>query len=301
MTGRTSVTSADFIRNIGFWQGEALRHPVVITHHGRERLVLAAPENFADAAAEGVHAAGELSALKSSHESLVDHMDEGFLELDAQVHIINTNHVASAFCGRDATSLKGASLAEVLPEPLASVLYDRAQRVLRARKSEAFETATFDGRHLSVRVFPIGASVGVLFHNVTEIAALRRRLEEADALMVSLTRHSQAAAIKLDARARIESIGASFCALSGFASTDLIGHRFVDLVSPQHRRDTGELIERVLRERISGEIALVLLGRRGEEHSGRLTAAPILTDFVAHGVMAVWAPSADRDSMVTAA
>jgi hypothetical protein len=44
MPNRTSVSSADFIRSIGYWQNEALRQPISITHHGRERLVLAAPD-----------------------------------------------------------------------------------------------------------------------------------------------------------------------------------------------------------------------------------------------------------------
>ncbi|MGE0531368.1 MAG: hypothetical protein AB7G40_03200 [Hyphomonadaceae bacterium] len=44
MPSRISVSSADFIRNIGYWQNEALRQPISITHHGRERLVLAAPD-----------------------------------------------------------------------------------------------------------------------------------------------------------------------------------------------------------------------------------------------------------------
>lgn len=301
MSERARVTSADFIRSVGFWQNEALRHPVVITHHGRERLILAAPENFSEASTANANAESGFIALKTTHETVLDNLEEGLLVFDALLNITVANRVALAFCGRDAERTFGAPLVEVMPQPLASVLHDRAQRVLRARKSEAFETSTFDSRQLSLRVFPIGAGVGVLFHNTTEVSALRRRLEEDDALAAALKRHSRAATIKLDARARIESIGASFCTLSGFASVDLTGHRFVDLVSPHQRHETGELIERVLRERTSGEMALVLLDRRGGEHPGRLAAAPILTDLIAHGVMAVWTPASEGESTSAAA
>ena len=300
MSDHTNVTSADFIRNIGYWQSEALRHPIVITHHGRERLVLAAPENFSGAAAPGAKD-DELAALKSAHAAVLDHLEEGLLVLDAELRVIMANRVALAFCSRDAESIRAVPIVELMPQPLASVLYDRTQRVLRARKSESFEASTFDERCLSVCVFPLGASVGVLFYTLTATATLRRRLEEGDALAAAAAQHTQAAVIKLDARARIEMVDASFCVLSGFAGDDLVGHRFVDLVSPQHRRDTAELFERTLRERTPSQISLVLLGRRGEEHPGVLAAAPILTDFVAHGVMAVWTPAAGAEALVSAA
>lgn len=46
MSDRLSVSSADFVRNVGYWLNEALHRPVSITHHGRERLVLALPREF---------------------------------------------------------------------------------------------------------------------------------------------------------------------------------------------------------------------------------------------------------------
>src|SRR5262249_45834186 len=160
---------------------------------------------------------------------------------DANLCVTLANRSALEFCARDSDGIKGTPIGDVMPQPLASLLLDRAQRVLRSRKHENLQASTFDDRHVIATVFSLGSSVAVLFHNVTETAVLRRRVEEGDALVAALSRHSRAAAIKLDARARIEAVGASFCALSGFVGSDLLGHRFVDLVSPQHRRDTGEL------------------------------------------------------------
>jgi PAS domain S-box-containing protein len=89
--------------------------------------------------------------------------------------------------------------------------------------------------------------------------------------------------VRLDGRARIEAADDAFCGWSGFQRDDVVNHRFVDLVSPPQRREVAELIERVLREGIARESSLTLIGKRGEELTGVLAAAPILTDSVAHG------------------
>lgn len=41
-----TVTSADFQRNIGLYQDEALKRPVVITKNGRPRTVLISAEEY---------------------------------------------------------------------------------------------------------------------------------------------------------------------------------------------------------------------------------------------------------------
>ncbi len=43
MSTRAVVSAGEFVGNAGYWMSEALRRPVSITHHGRERLVLAQP------------------------------------------------------------------------------------------------------------------------------------------------------------------------------------------------------------------------------------------------------------------
>lgn len=41
-----TVTSREFQRNLGRYQDEALKEPVVITHHGRHRLVLISVDEY---------------------------------------------------------------------------------------------------------------------------------------------------------------------------------------------------------------------------------------------------------------
>ncbi|MGE0742815.1 MAG: PAS domain-containing protein [Hyphomonadaceae bacterium] len=300
MPDRVAVSAADFIRSIGHWQNEALRRPVSITHHGRERLVLATPDVFSAAQAPGENTGAAVTALRADVAAVLENLDEGYIGFDTGLSVRIINAVAAAFVGRAADECRGASVIDLMPQPLASILTDRLQRVGRTRKAESFEASTFDGRHVSVRVFPTSHGAGVLLRNTTEQHALARRFEEGVALDLAVRTHAAAVAIRLDVRSRIEAIDDGFCARSGFSRADLVGHRFVDLVAAPQRRAAGELIERVLREGEPRQIVLMLLGKRGEELAGTLALAPVLTDFIAHGIMALWV-SRDGDASAQAA
>ncbi len=290
MSHRVNVSSAEFIRNIGYWQNEALRQPISITHHGRERLVLAAPDAFqADVGSTDITKL--LSTLRADVSLVQDTLDDCYLSVDSHLCIRNSNLAAEAFIGMSRDDLVGVSLASVLSQPLASILSDRVQRVIRSRQAERFEVGATDGRYFAVTVFPISVGAAALLRNITEIHVLRRRLEDGDALQQAVRVHDRAAAIKLDAHACVETIDDEFTAWTGFESADLVGHRLFDLVLSAQRRAAAETIECVFREGRPRSISLTLLGKRGDEVEGVLAIAPILTDFVAHGALAIFVPS----------
>lgn len=292
MPDRVAVTSAEFIRNIGYWQGEALRHPISITHHGRERLVLATPDRFgAGSGAASAESEQALAAQRADMAAVLASVDDSFFAFDARQRIVTCNTLAEAFCGRAADDMHGMTALETLPQPLASIVHERVARVVRSRKPDRFEANAFDGRCIEARIFPLHEGAAALLHNITETYALRRALERAHALDAAVSVHSRAAAIRLDARARIEAVDDVFCRLSGFQRDDVLGHRFLDLTAPLQRREIGELIERVLREGAAQEASLTLVAKRGAELSGQLTLAPILSDAIAHGAQAIWSPS----------
>lgn len=292
MPDRVAVTSADFIRNIGYWQGEALRQPISITHHGRERLVLATPDRFGAgpglASAESDQA---LAAQRSDMAAILASVDDSFFAFNARQRVVTCNTLAEAFSGRAAEDMHGMTALEVLPQPLASIVHERVARVVLSRKPDRFEANTFDGRRIEARIFPLQDGAAALLHNITETYALRRELERAHALDTAVNVHSRAAAIRLDARARIEAVDDVFCRLSGFQRDDVLGHRFLDLTAPLQRREIGELIERVLREGVAHEASLTLVAKRGTELSGQLTLAPILSDAIPLGAQAIWSPN----------
>lgn len=300
MANRVSVSSAEFIRNIGYWQNEALRQPISITHHGRERLILAAPDAF-EASATTDDVAKGFAKLRSDVAAVQENLGDGYLSFDAQLLVRHSNSVAEAFVGMSREDLHGASIISTLPQPLASILSDRVQRVMRTRQAERFEVGAPDGRYLLVTVFPISVGAAVLLRNVTEQHVLERRLEDGEALQQAVRLHSRAAAIKLDARARVEAIDDTFTAWTDFGPSDLAGHRVIDLVAAGQRREAAEVIERVLRDGLGRTVNLTLLSKRGEEIEGALALAPILTDFTAHGACALFVPFATSGSSQRAA
>mgnify|MGYP001111566096 FL=1 len=46
MSTPDAVTAAEIIRNFGYWQQQALSHPVTVTHHGRARVTLISTEEY---------------------------------------------------------------------------------------------------------------------------------------------------------------------------------------------------------------------------------------------------------------
>ncbi len=295
MPDRVAVTSAEFIRNIGYWQGEALRHPISITHHGRERLVLATPDRFSGEAGASADMTQALAALHADIAAMLRNLDDSYFVFDNRQRVTSCNGLAEALTGRAAKDIQGMSALEIMPQPLASIVHERVARVLRSRQPEHFEANAFDGRRFDARVFPLHDGAGALLHNLTETYALRRDLERAQAMDTAVNVHSCAAAIRLDARARIEAVDSVFCRVSGFRQEDVIGHRFLDLTAPTQRREIGELIERVMRDGVTRESPLTLVAKRGTEMPGQLTLAPILSECIAQGAQAIWSPTNDAD------
>ncbi|MBX3510725.1 MAG: PAS domain S-box protein [Hyphomonadaceae bacterium] len=289
MGERLAVSSADFIRNIGYWQNEALRRPVSITHHGRQRLILAAPDQFNPAPqGDNAPARHELAQIKAAGAALLEHMEEGYLALDDGLAIVTANAAAEVFLGQARETLRGLALLEVFPDPIGSVAAERAQRVLRSRKPEIFEGAAFDGRSVSFRIFPSPPGIVALFHNKTEQVLMRREREDSVALKQAMAAHPALALIQLDARGRIESTSGAFECWTGFSKTEVTGHRLADLAAGGCRRELVTALERVLSERAATHIDLTVLGKRGEELEGRFAFAPVISDFVARGAYAVW-------------
>jgi PAS domain S-box-containing protein len=287
MSSRVAVSSAEFIRNIGHWQSEAMRQPISITHHGRERLVLAASDQFVPGGSPEISMNAEIAAAKAANAALLESMEDGFLSFDAHARITGANGTAEAFVGAPRDTLLGRMVYDVLPDPMAAMLADRLTRVLRARHPESFECGAFDGRYASIRVFPLPAGAGALLHNLTEQHALRREREAHRALDAALRGHDGIAALQLDAHGRIEAVADAFSAWSDFSCVELKGHRFADLISAGARRTFTIALEGVLRERKPARTEITLIGKRGDELRGSAAIAPILSDFVARGAQLV--------------
>jgi PAS domain S-box-containing protein len=284
MSERVNVPSGEFIRNIGYWQNEALRQPICITHHGRERLVLATPDAFE--ARARIEAA---APPRSDADALMENLADGYLAFDRSLHVTRCNAAAESFLGRPRDAMQRIAMRDLLPPPLDLILGERLHRVLHVRTTEAFETAV-DGRVLSMRVFPLTDGVAVLLSDVTAAHDQRMRLGVGSALCAATARHPQAAAVLLDVGGVITGMHDGFCDWLGFERDDLLGQRLVDLAPAEERAGAGRILAEALESAEARQIELTLMGKLGRRVTGVLALAPIRTEFANHGVVAVLVP-----------
>jgi len=81
-----TVTAADFQRNFGRYQDEALLHPIAITRNGRERLVVLSTEEYRRLRrrAREVLRAGDLTDAELEVIARTE-MDPGHQHLDSEL------------------------------------------------------------------------------------------------------------------------------------------------------------------------------------------------------------------------
>ncbi|MEZ5961866.1 MAG: hypothetical protein R3C30_15810 [Hyphomonadaceae bacterium] len=169
MPNRVSVSSADFIRNVGYWQNEAMRNPISITHHGRERLILTTPDQFLpQGSADPVDTEAMLAPFRITQAALFENMDEAYLELNETLEITIANRAVENISMRSQEQLLGAKVFDTLPEPFGSIVADRARGVLRSRKPSSFEAGAPGGLTFTGRLVPLGSNVAALLRNSSQ-------------------------------------------------------------------------------------------------------------------------------------
>lgn len=114
MPHQASVASADFIRDIGYWQNEALRRPVSITHQGRERLILALPQEFQSTPANS-NALADLRSEVAALRAVLQQMSAtAALKLDAAGRIREADDTLCGWCGATREDLVGRRLVDLV-------------------------------------------------------------------------------------------------------------------------------------------------------------------------------------------
>lgn len=295
MPDRVAVTSGDFIRNIGFWQNEAIRRPVAITYHGRERLILATPERYHSSAASDASTGAALTKLRADSAAVLENLEDGFLAFDANFQATGSNRAAEAFLGRVSQDVRGMMVDELFSQPAAAILRERLQRVARTRKRDMVEIELPEGRRLAVQVFPMACDVGMVLRNTTEQHELHLRVGVGHAWMTALQNIADIATLELDAQSRIAAVNETFAALTGFDRGGLIGHRLSDLVAADSRRDLSNVLSQTVVGGRSQVVATTLISRLGVELSGSLSIAPITADAVSRGAVCLWTGVSEQE------
>jgi prevent-host-death family protein len=268
----TSVTAGDVARNFGQWQDQATRGPVIVTHHGRPRVVLLSAEHYA-ALSEGDPAAGATSGVyEAALAAVLNHSSEGFFALDADLVIVGVNRVFEDFTGLPASRLIGSAWPELFSEAATSITAEHFRRVLRTGETSEFEMIASGRRErtLAVSAFPYSGGVGVLFINRTEERAMAERLRGVAALERALLATDHAAVMEINIRGGLVSATSAFERMTGFEPQQLLRCRLADLLIPRTRAGVLAAVDAVFSGAGAQSVLGVVLGRDGMETPVRL-------------------------------
>jgi len=286
-----TVTAAEIIRNFGLWQAKALTEPVVVTHHGRPRLVLQSVESFEQARQPAVPAAAAPAEDEAAviFPSLLNHMTEAFAAYDAELRIVEMNLAYTRFFDLNRDDVIGRTFLEIFPDAERSITHDRLQRAVRTGQSFQFETQSTvqKGRRIAVNIFPYRGGVGLLFTNTTDLARLSDNQDSYAALCEALCVHPAVAAARLDSRGRILGQHTKLALWLGMAEDDLLGARLYDLVVGKDRRRLQDAYELAWEERQPRDAEATFMQRGGEDVSLRLTFSPVVHDFAVQSALLV--------------
>ena len=269
-TGILTVSAADISRNFGEWQAKAMSTPVVISHHGRARLVLAALDRFTalDPATGCAPTRSDPQADAKLH-AVLNQMRDGFFAFSAEMKIIETNPAAEIYVGFGRDQLIGHDLREVLPMLRESVAWDYVGRVLRTGESVEFKmrSAMHNGPRINLRAFPYdGQGVGLIFKNLgpsEEAEVQLRRLE-------AVQDDPAMALIRLNPRGGIEAVDAAFIGMTGFAERQLVDLLIVDIVRPEDRTAVMRALNAAVRSAEPRAVRAVVVARDGTERTLKL-------------------------------
>lgn len=287
------VTAGEISRNFGQWQDVALSGPVIVTHHGRPRVVMISAEHYAAAGlAEGPAGFDNDSALQTAEtakSAILGHLNEAFVALDPDLRITAVNTVFEDLKGASAAQLVGLAWTEVFSAPVQALIGEQFRRVLRTGETLEFESESTvqSGRSFGVRVFPYPGGVAALFVNRTEERDLRARLDRASALEAALSVLPDVATARLNIRGVLTSMDADFLQLTGFSEAELRDCRLSDIVRPAERRALAQAVEQALQGAAPSRLQMTLLVKDGAERTVELALATVRRDGVPEGVLAV--------------
>ncbi|MBO9709329.1 MAG: PAS domain-containing protein [Caulobacter sp.] len=284
------ATAGEVSRNFGQWQDVALTGPVIITHHGRPRVVLLSADRYAAWGDEqSSHADTTDRHAETSREAILEHLAEGFIALDPTLRVTKVNPVFEALVGRSAAQLVGAAWGELFPAATQAVIAEQMRRVLRTGEAVEFEadSTVQPGRCYGVRIFPYPGGVAALFANRTEEHTLRTRLRHARAMREATDAMPRLAVARLNVRGVLAETDADFLRLTGFTSAELLDCRLTDVVRPADRRALTLALEKVLQGGPAAVVPTALLVKAGEERPVEVSLAAIMRDGAPDGVMAL--------------
>ncbi|WP_162301978.1 PAS domain-containing protein [Croceibacterium ferulae] len=286
------VTSADFVRHFGGWQDRASKSPIVVTHHGRARLIVLSPEKFAEMASnDEEHAISDATSRSTDAaglEILTDSMDECFIAFDTDLRVVQVNAAICAYLRVGRSQLEGRTLAASVPQSNGSLAYANVVCALESGKSATLEVQSiiYPDRWLRVKTFPFSTGSACLFRDVTEEVEARDAVDIQLATRQALVAHGMVGRCVLTVRATFREVDAAFAALVDLEPQGLLRARFCDIFPLNRRAEAREFVESVLETGKAATLDTRLLRRGHAEEEVRLSMAA-LTGVHDRGVVVI--------------
>lgn len=284
MPDRLRVTAAEFVRNVGYWQSQALQTPVSISYHGRERLVLASFERYDQSVGSGdgdneVNA--DIKRTASVHLAVRDHAWSGYLAMDENLIVFECNIAAAGLLDCTVDDIVGQTLANFLPASGALIVDAHLRHVLQDRQVDTLrgDPASFSGKAIYFKFIPVPNGVAVFMRNDAEFVRAMRDVETLNATRRAMALCGGVANVRLDPRGRIVDADEAVMSFVDFPKADVIGLRAIDLVAIGDRRRFNDTLERVLYEKADKGLDVLLMRKTGGEQRARACLSPILEDF----------------------
>lgn len=281
MPDRLRVTAAEFVRNVGYWQTQALQTPVAISYHGHERLVLASSDRFAQSEGPSPEAESDSKRTASVHVAVRDHAWSGYLAMDENLIVFECNIAAAALMDCTVNEILGHTLSGFLPGPGALIVDEHLRHVLQDRQVDTLQgdPASFNGKPIYFKFIPVPHGVAVLMRNDAELIRATQDAETLTATRRALALCGGVANVRLDMRGRIAEADDALTTFVDFQKADVLGLRASDLVAMGDRRRFSDALEWVLHEKADRGLDIALMRKSGGEQRARACVTPILDDF----------------------
>lgn len=289
---RDSVTSAELVRQFGRWQDQAASQPVLVTHHGRERLVLVSAARYrelVDASTSGTGCTAGSATGREVAGQLMEHVAQGFIAFGSDMTVVAINRAACCFLRAERDDVLGRRLDERLPGIEETLGYAGLVRAAQSGSISTLEMPSFayEGRWLLFQTFPYGEGAACLFRDMTDELEARRLIDAKTATLAALAAHGGAGRAKLSTRGTFKELDQAFAEHAGFTPEGLARARLIDILTKDCRAAAADVIEAVLDGGSACQLDADLLTRSGETRAVRIGLAPLRSQGSCHGAIVV--------------
>jgi PAS domain S-box-containing protein len=287
------VSAAEFIRGFANWRLQAVRKPVMVTHHGKDAHVLISLDDYRRLDGEnGAGAAAPGTGLDGSLAALVEWVRDGVIVIDREWRILSVNPAACDLLERAAAELLGENLALALPQLGASLLFQRIIRLIdhRERFSGDMPGILRPRQWLHVDLVPLPVGGALLLRDVSEAIEGFAAGDARQALATAIDIDGSVGHARLSVRETIDSANGTLRTMVGVEATAIRRVRFSALLAVGQRAAFSEALETVFRSGGPARIASQIVTREGVMLDVTLSIAELRGAYTSEGALVLVTP-----------